>query len=213
MDEDIAIVNQETRVTLIKNFFKNNFKKILIIIITVLIILISFFSIEEIKKRKKNKLAEAYNTIIFNSDKFSELEIKEKMIKIVNSKVNTYSALALYYLIDNNIINDDDEIKDLFDIVISINKDLELKNLVIFKKALYFSDKFEEVELLKILNPVLNSESIWKQHGLLLMGDFYFHKNQMNKAKEFFQKITELSNVNPKLRIEVEKRLNRDFSE
>ena len=71
MDEDIAIVNQETRVTLIKNFFKNNFKKILIIIITVLIILISFFSIEEIKKRKKNKLAEAYNTIIFNSDKFS----------------------------------------------------------------------------------------------------------------------------------------------
>ena len=178
MDEDIAIVNQETRVTLIKNFFKNNFKKILIIIITVLIILISFFSIEEIKKRKKNKLAEAYNTIIFNSDKFSELEIKEKMIKIVNSKVSTYSALALYYLIDNNIINDDDEIKDLFDIVISINKDLELKNLVIFKKALYFSDKFEEVELLKILNPVLNSESIWKQHGLLLMGDFYFHKNQ-----------------------------------
>ena len=213
MDEDIAIVNQETRVTLIKNFFKNNFKKILIIIITVLIILISFFSIEEIKKRKKNKLAEAYNTIIFNSDKFSELEIKEKMIKIVNSKVNTYSALALYYLIDNNIINDDDEIKDLFDIVISINKDLELKNLVIFKKALYFSDKFEEVELLKILNPVLNSESIWKQHGLLLMGDFYFHKNQMNKAKVIFQKITELSNVNPKLRIEVEKRLNRDFSE
>ena len=44
------------------------------------------------------------------------------------------------------------------------------------------------------------------------MGDFYFHKNQMNKAKNF-SKITELSNVNPKLRIEVEKRLNRDFSE
>ena len=48
------------------------------------------------------------------------------------------------------------------------------------KFKLYFSDKFEEVELLKILNPVLNSESIWKQHGLLLMGDYYFHKKQFN---------------------------------
>ena len=140
MDEDIAIVNQETRVTLIKNFFKNNFKKILIIIITVLIILISFFSIEEIKKRKKNKLAEAYNTIIFNSDKFSELEIKEKMIKIVHSKVNTYSALALYYLIDNNKLNESDKKKirklikkfSIKDIVQVINE-----NNNISKKAIY----------------------------------------------------------------------------
>ena len=78
---------------------------------------------------------------------------------------------------------------------------------------MYFSDKFSENKLLEILNPVLNSESIWKQHALFLMGDYYFNKKQLNKSKEFFSKIVELDNVNKKLKIEAQKRLNRDFSE
>ena len=139
--------------------------------------------------------------------------LKNKMIEIINGKVDTYSTLALYYLLDNNLINDQVKVDELFDKVISINKDVELKNLVIFKKGLYFSDKLEESDLLKILNPILNSESIWKQHALLLMGDFYFYKKQFNKSKEFFSKIIELKNVNPKIKTDVEKRLNRDFSE
>ena len=105
------------------------------------------------------------------------------------------------------------KIDDLFNDVILINKDTELKNLVIFKKGLYFSDKLSENELLEILNPIINSESIWKQHALLLMGDFYFHNKQLNKSKEFFTLITELDNVNPKLKTDIERRLRRDFSE
>ena len=213
MDEDIAIINQNTKISLIKNFFKKNIKKIVILIAIILIILISFFVFDEFKTRNKEKLAKVYNSIIFNKDSYSNKEIEDNMIKIINEKVDTYSALALYYLIDNKIINDNNKIGDLFDKVISINKDIELKNLVIFKKALYFSDKYSENEMLKILNPVINSESIWKQHCLLLMGDYYFHKKQFVKSKEFFKKITQLNNVNPKIKIDVEKRLNRDFSE
>ena len=213
MDEDIAIVNQETRVTLIKNFFKNNFKKILSFIFIVITLLLIYFAYDEFEKRKKVNLATTYNSLIFNTDKFSEEEIKNKMIEIINGKVDTYSTLALYYLLDNNLIKDQIKVRELFDKVISINKDIELKNLVIFKKGLYFSDKLEENELLEILNPIINSESIWKQHALLLMGDFYFYKKQFNKSKEFFKKILELKNVNPKIKIDVEKRLNRDFSE
>ena len=141
------------------------------------------------------------------------MALKNKMIEIINEKIDTYSTLALYYLLDNNLINDQVKVGELFDKVISINKDIELKNLVIFKKGLYFSDKLEEGELLKILNPIINSESIWKQHALLLMGDYYFYKKQFNKSKEFFSKIIELKNVNSKIKTEVEKRLNRDFSE
>ena len=213
MDEDIAIINQSTRISLVKNFFKKNIKKIITLITLILVIIISYFFFDELKKRKKNKLAQTYNSIIFNTDKFSQNEIKVKMLEIINAKVDTYSTLALYYLIDNKIINDNNEISELFDKIISINKDIELKNLIIFKKALYFSDKFTENQILEILNPVINSESVWKQHGLLLMGDFYFHKKQFNKSKEFFKKIVELKNVNPKIKIDVEKRLNRDFSE
>ena len=135
------------------------------------------------------------------------------MIEIINNKIETYSNLALYYLIDNNFVIDEKEIKNLFDKVISNTKDFEHKNLAIFKKALYFSNKFNDFEILEILNPLINSESIWKQHGLLLMGDYYFHNKQFNKSKEFFLKIIELENINPKIKIDVERRLNRDFSE
>ena len=213
MDEDIAIVNQNTKKLLAKNFIKKNAKKIFAIFIVLIFFLIAYFAIGEFDKRKRLKYAEIYNSIILNSDKFSDQETINKMKLVIDGKVDTYSTLALYYLIDNKLIKDNDKINELFDIIIKINKEEEIKNLIIYKKALYFSDKFTENELLKILNPVLNSESIWKQHALFLMGDFYFNKEQVNKSKEFFLKITELDNVNNKLKIEAEKRLNRDFSE
>ena len=213
MDEDIAIVNENTRISLIKNFFKNNSKNIAISALFIIAIVISFFAYDEIKKRKKEKIAVDYNRIIFNTDKYNQNDIKNEMIKIINEKVDTYSTLALYHLIDNNLIDDQNTISDLFDKVISINKDDELKNLIVFKKALYFSDKYTESKMLEILNPLLNSESIWKQHAFLLMGDYYFHKKQYTKSKEFFEKITQLSDVNPKIKLDVERRLNRDFNE
>ena len=213
MDEDIAIVNENTRISLIKNFFKNNSKNIAISVIFIIAIVIFFFAYDEIKKRKKEKIAVDYNRIIFNTDKYNQNDIKNEMIKIINEKVDTYSTLALYHLIDNNLIDDQNTISDLFDKVISINKDDELKNLIVFKKALYFSDKYTESKMLEILNPLLNSESIWKQHAFLLMGDYYFHKKQYTKSKEFFEKITQLSDVNPKIKLDVERRLNRDFNE
>jgi len=213
MDDDIAVVNQNTKIFLIKNFFKKNIKKIIILIVIIFFILISFFVFDDFKKSKKEKLAKVYNSTIFNKDSYSNKEIEDNMIKIINEKVDTYSALALYYLIDNKIVNDNNKISELFDKVILINKDIELKNLIIFKKALYFSDKYSENEMLKILNPVINSESIWKQHCLLLMGDYYFHKKQFVKSKEFFNRIIQLNNVNQQIKIDVKKRLNRDFSE
>ena len=191
MDEDIAIVNENTRISLIKNFFKNNSKNIAISVIFIIAIVISFFAYDE----------------------YNQNDIKNEMIKIINEKVDTYSTLALYHLIDNNLIDDQNTISDLFDKVISINKDDELRNLIVFKKALYFSDKYTESKMLEILNPLLNSESIWKQHAFLLMGDYYFHKKQYTKSKEFFEKITQLSDVNPKIKLDVERRLNRDFNE
>ena len=213
MDEDISIINHNTRISLIKKFFKENIKKIFALFFIVIITLLVFFVYDEFKKRKNANLAEAYNRLIFDTNNFSNDEIKKKLIEIINGKVDTYSTLALYYIIDNNLVNDQDKINELFNTIISINKDTELKNLIIFKKALYFSDKLQENELLEILNPIINSESIWKQHALLLMGDFYFYNKQFSKSKEFFKKIVELKNSNPNLKNDVEKRLNRDFNE
>ena len=68
-------------------------------------------------------------------------------------------------------------------------------------------------EILSILQPVINSESIWKQHALLLMADIYFQKKQLNKSREFLNKILTLETSKTNVKQEVKKRLNRDFSE
>ena len=93
------------------------------------------------------------------------------------------------------------------------NLELEIKNLLHYKKALYNSDFIKENELLKILNPIINSESIWKSHALYLMAEFFYSNNEKKKAKEFFNQILILPNSNADIKLEAQKRLNRDLSE
>jgi len=212
MDEDIEIINQNTQKLLIKNFFKKNYKKILFLFSLLIFILVFFFSFQEVQDRKKNKLAEKFNNIIFDKSLTNEGYIKSQMIEIVNAKDSTYSILALYFLIENKLLDDEIEINKLFDLIISISKK-EDKKLIIFKKALYNSDKLTDNEILSILQPIINSESIWKQHALLLMADIYFNTKQFNKSREFLNKILDLEISNQKIKMDVQKRLNRDFSE
>ena len=86
-------------------------------------------------------------------------------------------------------------------------------NLIIYKKALYNSEFESENNLIKILNPIINSESIWRSHALYLMAEYFYSKNQKQKAKEFFNKIISYENSNQKIKTEAQKKLNRDFSE
>ena len=104
------------------------------------------------------------------------------------------------------------EINQYFNIIINeINLDKEIKNLIIYKKGLYNSNSATEEELLNILNPLINSESIWKSHSLYLMAEYFFSKNEKQKSKEFFEKILEMEESNPQIKIEAQKRLRRDF--
>lgn len=212
MDEDLTIVNQNTRNESITNFLKKNLKKIILILFSLIIFLIFLFIYQELKERKKNRLAEKYNNIIFDKNISGKSETKDKMIEIVNAKDQTYSTLALYYIIDNKLLDNQIKINEFFDTIISISKN-ENKFLIVYKKALYNSDKISDNEVLAILKPVLNSDSIWKQHALLLMADIYFQKKQLNKSRDFLNKILDLEGSNQNLKQEVKKRLNRDFSE
>ncbi len=213
MDEDTAIINKNTRNQKIKNFFIDN-KKILIILISVaVLILIGYFVNEEIKKRNKVKLANKFNTITINflSGNMNDIEIE--MTKIILSEDKTYSPLALYFLLDNNILKDKKKVNYLFDILINKTKlEKEIKYLVIYKKALYNSNFETENNMLKILNPLLNSDSIWKSHALQIMAEYFFEKNQKNKSKEFFQQILDLKNANINIKSEARKRIQSDFT-
>ena len=67
--------------------------------------------------------------------------------------------------------------------------------------------------MLNLLNPLINSKSVWKSHALYLMAEYFYTKEQNQKAKEFFNQIISLENPNPDIRLQADKRLNRDLSE
>lgn len=213
MDEDISIINQNTRNEYIKNFFKKNFKKLLFIISIFLLVLLSFFIYESLKKNKRYTLAKKYNDIIINNKNYTSPYIIENLKFIIDKKDKVYSPLALYYLLDNNYINSQNDINLLFDKIISIKQSNEKKHLIIFKKALFNLDNFTENQMLETLSPVINSDSVWKAHGLLLMAEFYLDKKELIKSKEFFTKVSEIENLNQSIKQDVQKKLSREFSE
>ena len=136
------------------------------------------------------------------------------MKEIIRYKDKTYSPLALYFMIDNNLIQNQSEGNELFDVLISqTSLETEIKNLIIYKKALYNVDTSNENELLIILKPLLNSDSVWKSHALYLVAEYFYSKNEKQKSKEFFNQIILLDEGNQDIKIEAQKRLNRDFSE
>ena len=214
MDEEISIINTNSRNERIKNFFINNKKKIAILISTFLIILISFFIYSSVKKKNKLALADKYNLVTSELEQINRTDIQNQLLEIINEEDETYSVLALYYLIDNKIIVDREKINALFDKVINeIKLEKEIKNLIIYKKALFNSDTENENILLEILNPVINSDSIWKSHALYLLGEYFYYRNENKKAKEFFLQIVNLESSNQKIKLQTQQRLQSDLTE
>ena len=214
MDEEIAIIDANTRNNKIKNFFIKNKKNLITAISIIIFIFIGYFSYDEINKRNKIKVSNKYNSAIINYNAAEKEKVIDELTELINKKDTTYSPLALYFLIDNDLVKDKNEINNLFDVLINQTKlESEIKNLIVYKKALYNSDISSENELIQILNPIINSESIWKSHALYLMAEYFYSKNERQKAKEFFNQILTLSNSNVEIKSESKKRLNRDFGE
>ena len=214
MDQEVEIINNNTRIEKMKNFFVNYKKQLIILMAVIVLSLFSFFWYEEYKFGNKVKLANKYNNIITKFEINQKENVSSELKEIINVKDKTYSPLAFYFLLDNEMINSNEEINTYFDILINdLDLDHEIKNLIIFKKGLFNSDFAEENELLNILNPVIKSESMWKPHALYLMGEYYFSKKEKQKSKEFFIQIISLENVNSKIKLEAQKRLRADFSE
>ena len=214
MDEEITIIDSNTRNEKIRNFFINNKKSLIASVTIVIVLLAAFFSLNAINEKNKIKLANKFNLAIIEFESVEKTETIKKLINIIEEKDTTYSPLALYYLLDNNLIENIAEINNLFDVLINeTNLENEIKNLIIYKKALYNSEFINENELIKILNPIINSDSIWKSHALYLVAEFFYAKNENQKAKEFFKKILILPNANNEIVGETTKRISRDLGE
>ena len=214
MDEDLSIINTNTRNEKIKNFLINNRNKIISAIIILVFLVIGVYSFDKYTANKKKEISDSFNSITIGYTENNKEKTANNLVNLVNKQDPTYSPLSLYFILDNELITDQETINSLFNILIeNTSLDDEIKNLVIYKKALYNADNAKEADLLKMLNPLINSKSVWKSHALYLMGEYFFSENQNKKAKEFFNQIVTLENSNLDIRLQAEKRLNRDLSE
>ena len=214
MDEEISIIDSSTRNQKIRNFLINNKKILIFSSIILILVILGFYSYQIYQNRNFESLSNKYHNAIVAHKNGDSSKIIREMKEVIEFKNSTYSPLAIYYLIDENLIKNRNEINDLFDILIDkTTLDDEIKNLIIYKKALYNADYISENELLKILNPIINSNSVWRSHGLYLMAEYFYYNDEKEKSKEFFNQILNTENANPDIIQETQKRLNRDLSE
>ena len=214
MDEEITIINEKTRNEKIKNFLVEKKKLIISLIVILIIIVLGFYSYQIFQDKKKEKLSDKYNSAIIDYSNGDKTKITLSMKEVIRENDSTYSPLALYFLIDNDLIENKSEINELFDILINKTPlENEIKNLIIYKKALFNADTIKENELLKILKPITNSNSVWKSHALYLLAEYFYSNNEKEKSKEIFKQILNTKNSNQDIIKETQKRLNRDLSE
>ena len=190
MDEDLAIIVKNSRREEIKKFFIKHKKKIYFSIGLILLTIFStFFYLDNLKKQKV-EIAEKFTKASINYSSKEKAYYLNEFNEIIKTHDPTYAPLALFFLIDNKVLNSNEKINNLFDEILNnTNLEKEIKNLMIYKKALINADFQSENIMIEILKPVINSESFWKPHSLLLLGDYFLFKGEKQKAKDFYSQI------------------------
>ena len=189
-----------TKKSKLKKFYETN--KILIFS-TILILIIATVSVifySETKEKKKILLSDKYLSAKVYLENGDRNKVKNILRTIIFDNDSTYSTLSLFLILNENLIVDQRELSNLFDHVLKNNKfEKEIENLIIFKKALFQSNFVSEIELLEAVKPLVNTETIWKPHALLLLGDYFASKKEYLKAKEFYVQILSLKNLHKEL--------------
>ena len=185
-----------TKKSKLKKFYETY--KILIFS-SILIVIFFFGSLSfylESKEKKKLLLSENYvqaKIYLENGDKVAATNMLKNLIF---SNDSVYSTLSFFLILNQNLISDNQELSVLFDHLLENNKfESEVRNLLIYKKSLLNSNLTNESELLEEVKPLLNSETLWRPHALLLLGDYFASKGEYLKAKEFYTQILSINNL------------------
>ena len=189
-----------TKKSRIKKFYESN--KIFIFS-SILILIILFGSLSfylENQEKKKILLSENYIQAKIYLENGNKNEALNTLKKVIFANDPTYSTLSFFLILNQNLISDYKEISALYDHLLENNNfEEELRNLLIYKKALFNSNFVSETELLETIKPLLNTDTLWKPHALLLLGDYFMSKGENIKAREFYQQILSINNLHKDL--------------
>ena len=210
MNQDIFEAKYDvTKKTKTRVFFEK-YKIVIYTISAVLILsLFSIFFYTDYKKDKKNLLADKYveaKIYLENGENQKAINI---LNEIIQSNDNIYSSLAFFLMLDKNLIDDQKKLSELFESVLSKNNfDKEIRNLIILKKVIFKADFANESEILSDIKPLITSDSVWKPHALLLIGDYFVAKQEYLKSKDFYNQILTMKNLHQDFYYKAKSRLN-----
>ena len=174
------------------NFLKANIKIFSYIFGILILIIAAIIWFTNNNKTKQTKISDNFINAQILIEKGKKNEAEKILSNIVLEKNSPYSSLSLFLIIENKLIDNKEIIINYFDEVINNNsfKEEDL-NLLRLKKAIYISDISMEQEILGLINPIINSNSVWKNHALKFLGDFYNSNGQQQKAKQYYSTLSE----------------------
>ena len=187
---------KKSKIQLFKEFYIHYKIFVFSFLFIVFVILISYIFYTENQKKKKILLSEKYVQSKIYLEANNKESAKNALKEIIYENNLTYSTLSFFLILNQDLIKDKQELKLLFDHLLKENNfSKEEKNLLIYKKAIFDANFVNEAELLDSLKSLLNSDSMWKPHCLILLGDYFVSKNENAKAKEFYQKVFTINDL------------------
>ena len=169
----------------VTNFIRKKKKTLIYVLIIILSLIIAFFIYQYFEQQKHIKISEQFNTAKIKISKNLE-ESKDILINIIEKKNKFYSPMSLNLLLEKEINLSNEKILELFDKVIEIRGlEKNTKNLYVLKKGLFLSEFSDEKTILNTLNPLINSDSIWRTQAIIILEKYYFANNEFEKSKQF----------------------------
>ena len=193
MNTDYSIIKKKG----FKDYF-NTYKKTIIILSFILVLIggiVLWF--DNTQKNKRLKVSENFIEAKILLAQEENLKSLDYLKSIILQKDKVYSPLSLFLIIDNNLEKNKEVIIQYFDELLSINalEDEDI-NLLRLKKAIYISNSSKEQNMLDLLNPIINSNSVWKFQSLKFLGDYYFSLKQFKKAEQYYRILLETDDNN-----------------
>ena len=193
MNTDYSIIKKKG----LKDYF-NTYKKTIIILSFILFLIGGIFLwFDNTQKNKRLKVSENFIEAKILLAQEENLKSLDYLKSIILQKDKVYSPLSLFLIIDNNLEKNKEVIIQYFDELLSINalEDEDI-NLLKLKKAIYISNSAKEQNMLDLLNPIINSDSVWKFQSLKFLGDYYFSLKQFKKAEQYYRILLETDDNN-----------------
>jgi hypothetical protein len=169
------------------DLLKKNFKLLLSLLILLFVIISILLWFDYSNKSKREKISEDFIQAKILLENQQNIKAHNILKNIIEKKDNIYSPLSLFLIIEKNLEPDKATVTNYFDEILDIGSiEKEDLNLLRLKKAIFISENSKEKDMLELLNPIINSDSVWKIQSIKFLGDYYFSLKQFNKAKQYY---------------------------